>query len=126
MPERRALCASADLQEGGAGVRFTLDFTQEAAGERPPAPAFAIRWHGQVRAYLNRCGHVPVELDYENGQFFDFSGCYLVCTTHGALYDPATGRCVGGRCQRTGLVSIPVAEENGTVYLLKPSKEPHE
>jgi len=98
---------------------------QEEAGGH--TPAFAIRWRGQARAYLNRCGHVPIELDYEHGQFFDFSGTYLVCSTHGALYDPATGRCVGGRCQRTGLVPLPVVEENGAIYLLKPPEEyPHE
>ena len=50
------------------------------------AAAFAVRFRGRVRAFLNRCGHLPVELDWEEGRFFDASGLYLICATHGALY----------------------------------------
>jgi nitrite reductase/ring-hydroxylating ferredoxin subunit len=33
--------------------------------------AFAIRYKGQVHAYLNRCTHVPMEMDYQPNRFFD-------------------------------------------------------
>jgi len=107
----RLICASEAVVEGGAGVRFTVPrYGAEA-------PAFAVRFHGQVHAYLNRCGHVPVELDWQHGEFFDDSKLYLICATHGALYAPENGRCLGGRCNGKGLEKIPVFERDGNVYL---------
>ena len=113
----RLICRSEALDEGGDGVRFQVTRWD---GEQP---AFLIRWRGQARAFLNRCGHVPVELDYQPGQFFDFSGQYLICATHGALYDPASGACLGGRCNGTGLVPLRVVERDGGIYLQASSKE---
>ncbi len=79
-----------------------------------PCRAFAIRHHGQAHAYLNRCGHVPMEMDYVEGQFFDSTGQWLMCATHGATYSPESGRCVAGPCTR-GLVKIAVSEACGEV-----------
>lgn len=107
---QRLICASADLPEGGKGVRFEVRF-----GDRR-VPAFAIRWQGRVRAYLNQCGHIPVELDWQPGEFFDFSRLYLICSTHGALYDPATGACLGGRCEGRGLSAVKMVERDGNIY----------
>lgn len=109
--EQRLICASADLAESGKGVRFTLSYRQREAA------AFAIRFRGQVRCYLNECGHVPAQLDWQPGEFFDDSKLYLICSVHGALYAPESGRCLGGRCQGKGLVALPVIEENGQVFL---------
>jgi len=106
------ICSSSDLLDGGKGVRF------EVARAGVKEPAFAIRFRGRVHAYLNRCGHVPTELDWNAGEFFDHSGLYLICTMHGALYAPNDGECVGGRCNGKGLVSLPVAEVDGGVYLI--------
>lgn len=114
---QRLICASAELEEAGKGVRFEL----EHAGRT--TPAFVIRWRGQARAYLNRCGHVPVEMDWQAGEFFDLSRLYLLCATHGALYDPASGACLGGRCNGKGLVPVPVAEEDGRIYLEAEAKD---
>jgi nitrite reductase/ring-hydroxylating ferredoxin subunit len=106
------ICPSADLIDGNKGVRFEV----ECGGVK--TPAFAIRFRGRVHAYLNRCGHVPTELDWNPGEFFDCSGLYLICATHGALYAPENGECVGGRCNGKGLVALSVAEFGGEVYLL--------
>lgn len=108
----RLICASSALVEGGAGVRFEV----EELGRSTPAPAFVIRWQGRVYGYLNRCGHIPVELDWQHGEFFDSSLQYLICATHGALYDPATGACRGGRCEGRGLKALTVVERQGNVY----------
>ncbi len=110
--EARVICASGDLAEAGKGVRFGMEYRGR------PAAAFAIRFRGQVRAYLNECAHVPVELDWQPGEFFDLSKVYLICAVHGALYSPETGACLGGRCQGRGLTPLTVAERNGTVYLI--------
>lgn len=108
--QERLICLSGDLIDGGEGVRFTV--CQETVDQ----PAFAVRFHGRVVAYLNRCAHVPIEIDWQPGQFFDDSKLYLICATHGALYSPADGRCLGGRCQGKGLTPLPVEERGGVVY----------
>jgi len=109
----RLICAADDLAELGRGVRFELNrFGQ-------PLQAFVVRFGGQPRAFLNRCGHVPVELDWQEGEFFDDSRLYLICSTHGALYHPASGQCVGGRCAGRGLIPVPVVERDGHVYLME-------
>lgn len=103
------LCSSADLVERGDAVPFDVVYCGRVAR------AFAVRFQGQVHAYLNRCGHVPMEMDYQPNRFFDLTGNYLMCATHGALYQPQTGECRGGPC-RTGLEKIAVSERNGRVH----------
>jgi nitrite reductase/ring-hydroxylating ferredoxin subunit len=111
--DQRLICASADVTDGGPGVRFEI----ERSGYRDPA--FVIRHDGRAFAYLNRCGHVPVELDWRPGEFFDDSRVYLICATHGALYAPDSGRCLGGRCGGKGLQPLPIEERDGRIFLLE-------
>lgn len=107
----RLICASSDVPEAGKGVRFAVNrYGRET-------PAFVIRFHGLVHAYLNECGHVPAELDWQPGEFFDDSKLYLICSIHGALYAPESGRCLGGRCQGKGLRPLQVQEIDGNIYL---------
>jgi len=109
--DERLICKGTELEEGGRGVRF-----QVMSGEQC-LPAFVVRHGGRVRGYLNRCGHIPVELDYQPGAFFDAGRLYLICSTHGALYDPDSGACVSGRCGGRGLVPIAVEERADGIYL---------
>jgi nitrite reductase/ring-hydroxylating ferredoxin subunit len=108
---QRLICATADLEEAGRGVRF------EVVRHGRPEPAFVIRYGGRPRAFLNRCGHVPAEMDFLPGEFFDHSRLYLICSVHGAFYAPDTGRCLGGRCNGQGLVPLAVKEVDGAIYL---------
>jgi nitrite reductase/ring-hydroxylating ferredoxin subunit len=107
----RLICASGELAERGDGVRFELEWEGETA------PAFAIRHGGRVYAYLNRCAHIAMELDWKQGKFFDADGEYLICSTHGALYAPKSGACRGGPCRGAKLVDLNVFEAGGSVYL---------
>ncbi len=106
---RLALCNSRDLVDGGAGVPFDVLYQGQTCR------AFAVRWRGQAHAYLNRCTHVAMEMDYQPNRFFDDSGEWLVCATHGAAYRPDTGTCGGGPC-RGGLVKIMLSESDGVVH----------
>ena len=110
-PAARRICASGALAEGSDGVRFELQWQGETT------PAFAIRHGGRVYAYLNRCAHIPVELDWNAGKFFDAEGEYLICSTHGALYAPESGACRGGPCRGAKLVRLEVFEADGEIYL---------
>lgn len=108
----RLICASGELAERGDGVRFELEW------EGKTAPAFAVRHGGRVYAYLNRCAHIAMELDWKQGKFFDTEGEYLICSTHGALYAPESGACRGGPCRGAKLVDLNVFEAGGSVYLV--------
>jgi len=106
----RLICRSDALADSGDGVRFEVEHGDETV------PAFIGRYDGQVHAYLNRCAHMPMELDWKPGRFFDGEGLLLVCSTHGALYAPDTGACLGGPCAGA-LARLEVEERGGGVYL---------
>ncbi len=112
------LCNSSDLKDGELAVPFDVMYQGQACR------AFAVRFEGQVHAYLNRCAHVAMEMDFQPNRFFDSTGRWLICATHGAMYQPETGACRGGPC-RGNLVKIELVELDGvvhwhTAYNLKP------
>lgn len=100
------VCAAEELVEGGAGQRMNATY---AGGD---AVVFFVRYGGEVYGYLNRCAHVPMELDWVEGQFFESSGLYIMCATHGAIYQPETGKCVGGPCRGARLRAVRVEERD--------------
>ncbi len=104
------ICASSDLLNGSKGIRFPVT----AVGE--DTTGFAVRYHGIAYAYLNRCSHVPIELDWNEGDFFGIGGVYLICSTHGAMYAPESGHCLGGPCRGRGLRKILVTEKDNQVF----------
>ncbi|MDH3209406.1 MAG: Rieske 2Fe-2S domain-containing protein [Burkholderiaceae bacterium] len=108
--ERLPLCASTDLAEKGRAHVFNV------LHYRQPARAFALRHEGRVVAYLNRCVHVPVEMDWQAGEFLDSGKAFIMCANHGATYEPWTGRCVRGPCGRGGLTTLRVEEQDGQIY----------
>ena len=110
---KRLICRGDELADCGEGVRF--EFEHGEHGE----PAFVVRFQGEVHAYANRCAHLPYELDWIPGKFFDSEGLVLICSVHGASYDPLTGQCVGGPCYH-GLDKLAVEEFEGGVYLAEP------
>ncbi len=102
------LCSSTALLDSGEAVAFDVSLDGRVCS------AFAVRYQGQVHAYLNRCAHVPMEMDYQSNRFFDSTGQWLMCATHGAMYHPQTGACRSGPC-RGGLLKIAMTEADGTV-----------
>ena len=110
MSEEILICTADAVQEAAAGVRFAV----RAGGEA--AVGFVVRFQGQAFAYLNRCAHVPIELDWEKGQFFESGKRYIMCATHGAIYQPDSGQCVGGPCRGARLRSIAVLEKDGQIF----------
>lgn len=100
------------LGEGAKGIRFDV---KNSNGEQ--IPAFAVCFDGQYFAYLNRCGHIAVQLDFLPGEFFSDDGQTLVCSTHGAEYAPDTGACLGGPCYGIGLEPIEVQIDGDNLLL---------
>jgi nitrite reductase/ring-hydroxylating ferredoxin subunit len=104
------LCGSDELVERGDAVVF------DVIQWRDKATAFAMRFDGEVVAYLNRCVHVPTEMDWEYGKFLDSGRDFIMCSIHGASYNPSNGRCVGGPCGRGSLTKLRVEERDQQVY----------
>lgn len=104
------LCASAELEERGQAVVFDVMLWDDLAR------AFALRFDGRPVAYVNRCAHVPAEMDWQPGQFLDDSREWIICSIHGAIYQPADGQCVAGPCAGARLIPVRVEERDGKVY----------
>ena len=68
---------------------------------------FAIRFHNRIHVYCNRCPHAGSPLDWTPGQFFTDDRSLLICQTHGACFDPATGAPVAGPPCPHGLQRLP-------------------
>jgi nitrite reductase/ring-hydroxylating ferredoxin subunit len=110
----RVIGNAADLRDGGKGQRFSV---RCAAGD---VAAFAICHRGVVHAYLNVCAHQHAELDWLPGVFYDSDGQTLVCSLHGAHYEPDTGRCVAGPCIGAALARVPIeVKDDGAIVVIE-------
>ncbi|MEO6663036.1 MAG: Rieske 2Fe-2S domain-containing protein [Rubrivivax sp.] len=105
-----SVCRSEQLAERGTAVSWEL----RQYGQ--PVRAFALRFQGRVVAYLNRCAHVPSELDWQPDEFLDHDREWIICSLHGATYDPRNGRCVAGPCPGGRLTPVAVSEHGGQVW----------
>ena len=119
MTQYQQIIGDADqLVESGKGLRFEIAPKEAEANAAPERlPAFVIRHQGGFFAYLNRCGHIAVPLDFMPGEFFTEDGDHLICATHGATYSPTTGACLGGPCFGVGLEALDITIHDNTLYL---------
>lgn len=79
--------------------------------------AFLVNDQGQFHAYVNRCRHMATPLDFIREQFLSEDGRYLMCYTHGALYEFANGVCVEGPCKGEALYRLPVRVDGDEVLV---------
>jgi len=91
----------------------TKKFVLECDGRE--IEGFVLNLAGAVHAYVNRCRHVPMGLDWVDKQFFTEDGQYLQCATHGAYYLPDTGECVAGPPCGKSLVRVPITIEGDVI-----------
>ncbi|MGH7865011.1 MAG: Rieske (2Fe-2S) protein [Candidatus Binataceae bacterium] len=86
---------------------------------------FVINFGGEFHAFVNRCRHVPMPLDWVDNQFFAEEGRYLMCQTHNAYYEPDTGECIAGPPSACGklLYRVPLELKDGVIYAHPPQEE---
>ena len=97
-----------DVVERGTALVFDIDKENFIRG-------FVVRFNQNLYGYRNHCPHAGSELDWVGGQFFDDGGKLLICATHGAKFNPETGKCVDGPCINQSLTSVPVKLEGDSI-----------
>lgn len=78
--------------------------------------AFLIRRENDFYAYINKCAHIPVPLDYGDGEFYDDRVDAIVCKLHGACFKVDSGYCFAGPCMGEFLDSIEISQDEQGVY----------
>ncbi len=111
--------ARADSLKSGESMKFMLPI--RGADEE----CFLINFGGEFHAYVNRCRHVPMAMDWVDNQFFAEDGRYLMCQTHNAYYEPASGECIAGPPTACGkyLYRVLTEIEDGVIYARPPHEE---
>ncbi|MEX0297554.1 MAG: Rieske (2Fe-2S) protein [Kordiimonas sp.] len=79
---------------------------------------FVQRHAGTVRVYENRCPHAGTPLNMFGDKFLNVTKDALICRTHGALFDIATGLCTAGPCRGKHLRPIDFEVRDGALYTL--------
>jgi len=83
----------------------TRKFLLPVDGE--PVEAFVVNVDGTLHAWVNRCRHVALTMDWVENRFLDETGL-IVCATHGARYRADTGECVLGPPIGRRLIRVPL------------------
>ena len=81
-----------------------------------------LNYDGRLFAYLNRCRHIALSMDWVDNQFFTEDKRYLICANHGATYEPTTGECVWGPCYGAFLQGVPLEISDGQIVAFCPEQ----
>ncbi len=74
---------------------------------------FVVRRGDAAFGYVDRCPHMGLPLAQKLDDYV--ADDRIVCSWHGALFDPESGACLGGPCPGTRLTPWPVRVEAGTI-----------
>ena len=85
--------------------------------------AFVVNHQGTLYAWVNRCRHVPMSMDWIENRFLTEDGRFILCATHGACYAPDTGECVEGPALGKSLIPVALSVQGDEVYATCPDEE---
>jgi nitrite reductase/ring-hydroxylating ferredoxin subunit len=74
---------------------------------------FVVRLGETARGYVDRCPHAGLPLARQLDEYTTPDGALIACSWHGALFDPESGRCVGGPCLGARLTPWPIKVRDG-------------
>jgi nitrite reductase/ring-hydroxylating ferredoxin subunit len=106
----RVVCRLTELDPQGARA-FTI-----GAGDWP-LRGFVVRVGDAVHGYVNRCPHAGHPLNLLPDRFLTPDGALILCSSHGALFEKSTGRCVAGPCPGRSLTCVALEIRYGYVLL---------
>ena len=98
------LCRLGDIAEPGARGFSFRDGEALFAG-------FVVRAGGEARGYEDHCPHAGMPLALMPDRYLTREGDLILCASHGALFRPLDGHCVGGPCAGRALTAWPVRVE---------------
>jgi len=83
------LCHTNDLEITGA-KSLTIKFNDREID------IFVIKNETGIFGYLDVCPHAGTPLEWQADRFFEETGTYIMCATHGAQFEVHNGLCVNG------------------------------
>ncbi|WP_322045275.1 Rieske (2Fe-2S) protein [Paraburkholderia sp. J67] len=108
--ETLPVCRLEAIPDGGARVIDAQNAAQSVV---------LVRRGASVWAYVNRCPHFSVPLDFEPGEVACYRAQVLMCAHHSALFRFEDGHCIEGPCAGAALDAVKVAvDAAGWVALL--------
>lgn len=75
------------------------------------------RQQGRPLAWRNVCPHAGRALNWAPDRFLTDPEGRLVCSAHGAVFEPDSGQCIQGPCRGASLTDVSVEEDNGNILL---------
>jgi nitrite reductase/ring-hydroxylating ferredoxin subunit len=99
------LCRLVDVPDGGARV---------VNAGHADKPVVVVRRGECVWAYVNRCPHFSVPLDFEPGEISCYRAQVLMCAHHSALFRFEDGHCIEGPCAGAALDPLKVEVDSGS------------
>lgn len=103
------ICSITELSDPGS-KEFVVQRQNQALD------AFLVLRHGRVYAYVNRCPHTGIGLNWQPDQFLNLEGDLVQCSMHGALFQIDNGLCIRGPCQGLALTQLAVEVHDGVIY----------
>jgi nitrite reductase/ring-hydroxylating ferredoxin subunit len=79
----------------------------------------AVKKDGVISIYENSCPHLGVPMNMEPDRFLDVEKNFIICSTHGALFEIETGDCVHGPCLGKKLTPVPHDVRGEEVFIAK-------
>lgn len=104
----KVLCRLDEIEDGGARGFSLSDCAREI---------FVVRRDDAVYGYVNSCPHIGTPLEFLPDRFLTADRREILCSTHGARFEIATGRCISGPCRGQRLHPVPVRVAEGLVVL---------
>ena len=76
---------------------------------------FVVRKDDDYYGYVDRCPHAGLPLAQELDDYLTPQADLISCSWHGALFQIASGRCIGGPCGGQSLTPWPVRIKEGQI-----------
>jgi nitrite reductase/ring-hydroxylating ferredoxin subunit len=87
-----------------------------------PFRGFVVRQGDKVYAYENVCTHAGHPLNWKPDSFLTKDKTAIICSSHGAMYDIASGNCIAGPGRGGALCIVPVELREGVIYVSGPDR----
>ena len=100
------LCALSDLAEQEA-MEMLVEGRQ----------LFALRVDNHIYAYWNICPHMGIPLNWVPNRFLDFDKALIQCSSHGALFNIETGKCIAGPCNGESLTAVELRRDTDRYFI---------